>query len=225
MPTFRGGGFPRGNMGLNTAPYFPSTPRAGGGVQVHADASGLLRRIARIREAVANIAPYKLVDAAVDAIGEISDSAVTRLAAREDQVGFDLAQFLRNIQQPGPLAIKSPGVASIGILDVIQMGTLADFEAIGEIPDLWHFGQRRGEAFRRQVFDYPDKRDDLARMRQAIWGDKTPQWYLLEHGYPGDGAYPAVPAANFIATATRSDRMTLLLRNAMSSALRGIPRS
>lgn len=192
---------------------------------VRADSSRFVQRVRKVREAVAHIAPYKLIDVAQGAIGEVSQSALTRLAGREDQVGFDLAQFLRNISQAGQLIVHQPGVATIGILDVIKMGTLDDFEAIGQVPDLWHFGQNRAEQFRKQVYDYPDIRAELAAERQSIWGEKTPQWYLLENGYPGDGAYPAVPAAHFIAAATRADRMTLLLRNAMSSALRGIPRS
>lgn len=103
------------------------------------------------------------------------------------------------------------------------MGTVEDFEAIAHEPGMFHHHTGDGQAF-REVFEHEMTREAVARARQQVWGEKTPQWYLLEYGYAGDGAYPPVPAANFISTATRNDRMALLMRNAMSSALRGIPR-
>ena len=88
----------------------------------------------------------------------------------------------------------------------------------------WHFGGRRGDLFRESVFNDPEEREDLERARRAIWGDKTPQWYLMENGFTGTGAYPPVPASHFIASATRADRIALKLRNAMVKLYNGIPR-
>lgn len=198
---------------------------------VIADASRLLSRLNQMMEAV-KLAPYALSDVAVETIGEVSNTALERLSGREDQVGFDLAQFLRNISQPGHLIVTG-AQGTVGILDQDMMGTAEDFERIGDIaPDssgnaqhLWHQHGRRGDAFRRAVFDYPDVRAELARDRQSVWGDRTPQWYLLENGSSTGGEYPAVPASHFIASTTRADRMVLKLRNAMTSLFRGIPRS
>lgn len=190
---------------------------------VQANAQRLLRRVKDVRDAVAHMAPYKLVDVAVDAIAEVSNEAMARLSSRDDQVGFDLNQFLRNIEEAGPLMILGEGRATIGILDQIKMGTVEDFERIAHQPGMFHNHTGDELAF-REVYDHLGTRESVARARRSVWGERTPQWYLLEYGYAGDGAYPPVPAANFISAATRNDRMALLMRNAMSSALRGIPR-
>jgi hypothetical protein len=145
------------------------------------------------------------------------------LAGREDQVGFDLSQFLNNIRDPGPLDINGAR-GTVGILDQERMGTLEDFDAISDDPELWHFGGGRGDLFRREVFEVPEEREDLEQRRRAVWGEKTPQWYLLENGFTGTGAYPPVPASHFIALATRSDKIALKMRNAMVKLYNGIPR-
>lgn len=171
------------------------------------------------------LAPYRLSDVALETIQDVSENAVTRLADREDQVGFDLRQFLQNIRNPGPLVIEG-GMGTVGILHEPTMGTEGDFEAIAGIRGLWHEGHRAGLAFKLGVFDDPDIREELARSRQQVWGDKTPQWYLLENGTLGvAGAYPQAPPTHFIASATRADKMVLRLRNAMTSLFRGISRS
>jgi len=160
---------------------------------------------------------------AVETIGDVSDNAVTRLAGREDQVGFDLPQFLENIREPGQLQVNGAR-GSIGILDQDRMGTLEDFDAISSDPKLWHTGRGFAELFRIKVFERPQTRADLAQERQQVWGSKTPQWFLLNDGYSGSDAYPPVPASHFIDSATRGDRMALRLRNAMTSLYRGLPR-
>lgn len=194
---------------------------------IRANATRLKSRLRQITEAT-RLAPYALSDVAVQTIGDVSSNALSRLVGREDQVGFDLAQFIRNISQPGPLEIVGAR-GTVGILHEPTMGTLEDFEAIANLPGadqhLWHQHGGRGDVFKRAVFDYPDIREELARDRQSVWGDRTPQWYLMENGFSGGGAYPDVPAAKFIASATRNDKMVLRLRNAMTRLFRGIPRN
>lgn len=190
---------------------------------IRADASQLKSRLRRIAEAT-RLAPYALSTVAQDTIGDVSDNAVIRLAGREDQVGFNLIQFLDNIREPGAIQV-SGARGSIGILNTERMGTVGDFEAIAGDPSLWHTGRRAGEAFRLAVFNDPEIRDELARDRQSVWGAKTPQWYLLENGTLGiAGAYPQAPPAHFIASATRADRIALKLYNAMASLFKGISR-
>lgn len=182
-------------------------------------------RLRQITEAT-RLAPYALSTVATRTLGDVRDNAVQRLAGREDQVGFDLPQFLENIRQPGPLDVQGAR-GSVSILHTPTMGTLEDFEAISDLdPDrhLWHQGGKAGSVFKRAVFDYPDIKEELAIDRKSIWGAKTPQWYLMENGYSGTGAYPPVPASHFIASATRADQMTLRLRNAMTSLYARIPR-
>jgi len=189
---------------------------------IQANAARLRSRLKQITEAT-RLAPYALSDVAVDTIGDVSSNALAMLAGREDQVGFDLAQFLQNIRDPGPLAVVG-GHGTVSILDQERMGTVEDFDLIADDPSLWHFGGRRGDLFRESVFNDPEEREDLERARRAIWGDKTPQWYLMENGFTGTGAYPPVPASHFIASATRADRIALKLRNAMVKLYNGIPR-
>jgi hypothetical protein len=192
---------------------------------IQANAARLKSRLRDIENAT-RLAPYALSTVAQETIGDVRDNASQRLEGRDDQVGFDLPQFLQTINQPGPLSITGArgGRGSIGILDQTQMGTLDDFDAISGDPKLWHTGRGFAELFRLRVFVRPDKRASLAEQRQQIWGTKTPQWYLMENGYSGSDAFPPVPAGKFIASATRADRMTLRLRNAMTSLYRGIPR-
>jgi hypothetical protein len=35
-------------------------------------------------------------------------------------------------------------------------------------------------------------------LRQDVWGEKTPQWVLMEYGSHSGGENPPVPAAHFI---------------------------
>jgi hypothetical protein len=170
------------------------------------------------------LAPYALSDVAVDVIGDVSTNAVTMLAGREDQVGFDLPQFIQNIRDPSPLVVTGAAHGSVSILDQEQMGTVDDFDAISNDPQLWHAGTGRGDLFRLDVFEDPEEKAFLESARKSVWGTKTPQWYLMEYGYTGQGAYPPVPASHFIASATRGDRIALKLRNAMVKLFNGIPR-
>ncbi len=189
---------------------------------IQVNATRLKSRLRQITEAT-RLAPYALSDVAVDTIGDVSSNALAMLAGREDQVGFDLSQFLQNIRDPGPLAVNGAH-GQVGILDTERMGTVEDFDLISDDPELWHFGTKRGDLFRREVFEDPAEQEDLGLRRKAIWGDKTPQWYLMEYGYTGTGAYPPVPASHFIQSATRADRIALKLRNAMVKLYNGIPR-
>lgn len=189
---------------------------------VTANALLLKQKIQNFKNALA-AAPYTMVDVATDVIGEVSQSALSNLSGRDDQVGFDLAQFLDNIRTPSSLEIRGR-TASISILDVRRMGTQEDFEAIAYVPELWHSHQRRGEAFRTQLYDYPELREALAQRRQQIWGTKTPQWWLLEHGYSGGGAYPAVPASHFIAEATEQTKIQRMLYAKMQNLFDRIPK-
>lgn len=189
---------------------------------IQADASRTKKRVNQIVEAL-RLAPYALSTVAVDTIGDVRNNVQSQWSSRQDQVGFDLPQFLQNIAEPGPLDVQGAR-GTVGILHEPTMGTVDDYEAIGHIPGLWHHGLRGGRIFKEVVYDIPENRQELERERQAVWGAKTPQWYLIENGYTGDGAYPAVPASHTIASTTRADRMALRLRNYAMTVLKGIPR-
>lgn len=192
-----------------------------------ADASRLIGRLQAAIKA-AEGSPAILPDIAFDTIADVQAEAAT-LAGQEYQVGFDLEQFQRNIASPGRLNVTAPGVGTIGILDVERMGTAADFDRIATTPGdrtnvgLFHegTGDRHG-TWRNIVYPDPDLRDEVARARQAVWGDRTPQWRLLDEGFQGSGAFPATPAHHFIDHGTRSTTILARMRAAAARIFAGI---
>jgi len=185
-----------------------------------ADASSLLAGLQRLRQA-AELSPAALSEVALDAIGDVQRNAAALLGGQQSQVGFDLEQFQANISRPGPLLFGAPGVGSIGILDTDLMGTLSDFEAIAGL-GLFHQGTRdRAGVWRNIVYPTESWRDSVARDRQAVWGSKTPQWYLLEHGFSGDGSFPETPAYQFIESATGPSRWPKIMQR-IASVFRGV---
>ena len=186
-----------------------------------ANASRLLSRLnAAIK--VAENSPIVLPDIALETIADVKDIAAGRLEGQEYQVGFDLAQFQENISAPGRLRMRGPGVGTIGILDVEKMGTRADFDSIGEA-GLFHQGTHDRKGIWRNVV-YPDLelREEVAEERQAVWGDRTPQWFLLNDGWSGSGAFPATPAHRFIEDGTRSVIILSRMRAAFARLFRGL---
>lgn len=163
---------------------------------VRADASSVKNRINLLRSNLKDVADLSAQITAAETIKQVERNANAALSTQDEQVGFDLGQFIANIQS---ITRTQNGYA---ILDTQRMGTVADFEKIGDIKGLWHQHRRGGEAFRRRVYENPAARAALAEKRKAIWGNKTPQWILLEYGFSGGipvaGAYPPVTARNFI---------------------------
>lgn len=185
-----------------------------------ADASRLIGRLQAAIKA-AEGSPAILPDIAFDTIADVQAEAAT-LAGQEYQVGFDLDQFQRNIASPGRLNVTAPGVGTIGILDVERMGTAEDFERIAHA-GLFHQGTQDSAGVWRNIF-YPDPelRQQVAEERQAVWGDKTPQWFLLNEGFQGSGAFPATPAHHFIDHGTRSTTILARMRAAAARIFAGI---
>ena len=188
-----------------------------------ANASPLLARLAKLLE-VAEFTPYVLPEIAKDVLADVQRDASAQLAGAEQyQVGFDLTQFQHNIAEPGPLHVQGPGVGSIGILDVERMGTLADYEQIANRPGLYHQGtQDAAGVWRNVVYPDPALRAEVAVERQAVWGEKTPQWWLLKNGATGNGAYPDTPAHDFIGPATSEPNLIAKARARISQLFRGI---
>lgn len=185
-----------------------------------ATASRLLGRLEKLRKA-AEFSPATLPDIALDTIREVQQNAVSRLSTDETQVGFDLGQFQENIATPGPLRVTAPGVGSIGILDPERMGTVEDFDAIADFPGLFHQGTGdRSGTWEHVVYPTIPLREEVAAMRRGVWGDRTPQWYLLENGFSGNGAFPPTPAHHFVADATSP----LPIRNRIIQAFRRLIR-
>lgn len=182
------------------------------------------RLIARLQKAIAaaEASPAVLPDIALDTIAEVKANAASRLAGQQYQVGFDLDLFLNNISQPGRLHVTAPGVGRIGILDGERMGTRGDFDAIGEA-GLFHQGTKDRKGIWRNVV-YPDEelRQEVAEERQAVWGDVTPQWFLLEEGFAGAGAFPATPPHHFVRDATRPAAVIPRMLRAFTRIFRGI---
>lgn len=183
------------------------------------------RLIVRLQAAIkaAESSPAILPDIALATLAEVRSNADARLTGQEYQVGFDLNQFQNNIAQPGRLNIRAPGVGTIGILDVERMGTADDFEAIASVPGLFHQGTNdvRG-MWRNVVYPDPELRQEVAEERQAVWGDKSPQWILLEEGFTGSGAFPSTPPHHFIQDAVRPTVIFARMRAAATRIFRGL---
>jgi hypothetical protein len=71
-----------------------------------------------------------MIAAAQDTIKAVEISALRKLSHRQDQVGFDLEQFIENIQG---VEFDGEGVA---ILDLERMGTIEDLEDIEGVEGL-----------------------------------------------------------------------------------------
>jgi hypothetical protein len=93
----------------------------------------------------------------------------------------------------------------VGILNVTKMGTHQDLEKIRGIPGLWHQGTGQGEKFGlfvNQVGMFFDHVAELEAGRRQRWGDTEPQWWLIEYGTLGSGAYaPRGPKSTITNTA------------------------
>ena len=151
-------------------------------------------RTARLRSRLNRLArelPFAGHSAAYDAAEGIKNFIQVQVGqdwanAESEQVGFDLSNFNRIIDD-----VEVVEGGGFGILNIQKMGTAEDFEAIAGVPDLWHMGRRMNDSFRRLIMDRPANRNMLADARNAVWGDKEPQWWFLNYGNVGRvGAYP-----------------------------------
>lgn len=111
-------------------------------------------------------------------------------ATDNEQIGFDFAKWLNNTRTPQVVDDR------VGIFNVRVMGTYEDFERISQAPKsgidkedmLWHTGMRMDDSFRRLIMQRPANRQALSEARRQVWGDVTPQWWLLNYGNQGTGA-------------------------------------
>lgn len=159
-------------------------------------------RTARLRSRLARMR-QELPVAAMEGVYRVAESAIRHGqehawqngwgAQDSSQVGFDMRQWVANTAYP-----EYAGDGVWGIFNVEKMGTYEDFEQIAQSPKsgvprdemLWHTGRRMGDSFRRLVYQNIGSRYALSEARQAVWGDKTPQWWLLNYGNRYAGAFP-----------------------------------
>lgn len=164
-------------------------------------------------------------DLARNTINLIQENARQDWSNSDDQVGFDVGKW--NILIDRPEVLPEGGV---GILNVNRMGTAEDFEAIAQSPKeasrdtlLWHVGQRMGDSFRRLIIERPANLAALAEARQAIWGEKQPQWWFKNYGNFGyTGAYPTTMGTYTIETSAMamSDDAERIVGQVVSNWLR-----
>lgn len=111
-------------------------------------------------------------------------------AVNNEQVGFDFGLWMENTRNVEYVD------EHWAIFNVRRMGTYEDFERIRQPARsgisredmLWHTGMRMNDSFRRLIMDRPANRQALAEARREVWGDTTPQWWLLNYGNQGTGA-------------------------------------
>jgi hypothetical protein len=148
-----------------------------------------LRRLATTLPVAAAQATNLAAEETIDVIS----NAIRAEWADNNQVGFDLDNFINIISKRVPLQ-----GGGIGILNTDEMGTADDFKNIYRIKGLWHYGTGSGERFGlfiNQTSWIYDQVAEMIRKRKYFWGDREPQWYLIEYGTTGSpGVYdPRAP--------------------------------
>lgn len=147
----------------------------------------------RLRDAIRYIpvaAEVAIYAGAYKVLNEVAIAVQARWSGHE-QIGFDIQNFLDII-----VKIEEIPSGGIGILNVEKMGTAEDFERIRGPRRLWHQGTRNAERFGlfiNQQGMFFDQVAELAELRNAYWGNREPQWWLLEYGTLGSGAYNPQP--------------------------------
>lgn len=155
-------------------------------MRVTADASRLLTRLRKFSRELPIIADAALIAGAYSVLGSIR-SNIRSSWVDHNQVGFDLENFLSIIDN-----VEAIDGGGVGILNVNRMGTHSDLEKIRGIPGLWHQGTGQGEKFGlfvNQTGMFFDHVTALEANRRQRWGNVEPQWWLIEHGTLGSGAY------------------------------------
>lgn len=157
---------------------------------VRADSTRLRRRLRGFLTTLPVAANAGLLAQATYARDRVKEAVRTQWADNT-QVGFDLDNFLAIIDR-----IEAVDGGGLGLFNTERMGTADDFEKIRGHPRLWHQGKNQGErfgAFYNQLGMFFDQVEQLAQMRNLRWGETEPQWFLLEYGTLGSGAYAPQP--------------------------------
>ncbi len=152
------------------------------------DATRFLNRLRTLTRELPKAAAAANAEVAHTTLTVVQNSAQAEWS-NNNQVGFSVDNWIHLTEPPEALA----GGRGIGILNVNKMGTAADFERIKYVPDLWHRGKGGKAAFERLVIQKPGASDRLAQSRDAIWGGKEPQWWLMNYGSQQVGTYDPRP--------------------------------
>lgn len=161
-----------------------------------ANASNFKRKMRNLQRATEAVNDTVMLDAAEDVVDDIA----VELASIDTstQVGFDADLFIQNLRQT--LDKDETGAWTIDPWEA--GGDEEDFEQIAgkefgpvtigdhSANSLWHAGTGRYADFWRLIHSNAAARFDLATLRQEVWGDKTPQWYLLNYGFLAAGQEP-----------------------------------
>lgn len=162
------------------------------------DSTRLQRRLSKLIRELPRIAAASVVAGAISMRTEIQKAVRTNWV-RNNQVGFDISNFLSIIQE-----VESIPGGGVGILNVEKMGTGTDFEKIAHVRGLYHQKTRQGDKFGlfiNQMGMFFNQVSELEQGRSDRWGRTEPQWWLIEHGTLGvPGAWSPRPPTNTIST-------------------------
>lgn len=139
-----------------------------------------------------------IIAALGEVIREISNNTAFVSQKASEQVGFDPAQFVENIQGFYYLGPHSFGILNTKVMGDIrdierirgQHGSIAAIEPLTGLPthrkiSLWHMGTKRFDLFEKVVLGHPAYARDLAIARRRRWQTKTPQWIFIDKGIAG----------------------------------------
>lgn len=157
---------------------------------VRANASKLKRNAQKVKDQLRQIdseTGYVVRDVMDE---DLIDAIDTELSSVDysRQVGFNKDLFISNLrstlrEDADGSWIIDPWEAG-GSEEELDLITGVREEINGRTQSLWHEGKGRTSSFFRLIYANASARQDLAFLREQIWGDLTPQWYLLNYGSP-----------------------------------------
>lgn len=142
------------------------------------------RRMAKLSAATGTVNTVVMLEAARDVVENIA--AELRAIDTSRQVGFDAELFISNLRST--LRQDAQGAWEIDPWeaggDEDDLDLITDERAMINDRDqtLWHQGKGRTDSFFRLIYNNNVARSQMSEARRSVWGDRTPQWYLIEYG-------------------------------------------
>jgi hypothetical protein len=169
------------------------------------------RRMAKLANATGTVNTVVMREAAIDIVENIAIELAAIGTSR--QVGFDPDLFIANLR--ATLRQDAQGAWEIDPWeaggDEDDLDLITDERAMINDRDqtLWHQGKGRTASFFRLIYNNNVARTEMSEARRSVWGDRTPQWYLINYGSP----IALQPAEHFIERALSASPIVVIKRS------------